>query len=187
MGQADVELIERIAGGHCAALAELYDRHALAVLALLRRFFSSQEDCEEILQEVFLHVWRQAGVYDPGRSAVPTWLAMIARSRAIDRLRSQRTLDRTLAHLQRQPPPDAPGPEAWGPILDDQRRRRIRRAMAALPAEQRRVLKLAFYDGRTQTQIARTVDVPLGTVKTRTVLGMRKLRRALRAEVRQLL
>lgn len=183
---SDGELMQRIAQRQCDALAELYHRRAPSLSLLISRFLPSTEDTEEIVQEVFLHLWRQAGVYDPGRSSVSTWLALIARSRAIDRLRAQQTLERTLARAaQENRHPQSP-PVAAAELLAEQRRRRLWAALAELPAEQRRVLVLAFYGGRTQAQIAQSDDIPLGTVKTRTVLGMKKLRRSLGSEGRML-
>lgn len=183
---SDAELVVRIAGRQCDALGELYRRFAPPLTLVIRRFLPSAEDAEEVLQEVFLHLWKQAGRYESGRSSVSTWLSLIARSRAIDRLRSQQTLDRTLARVNREPGHAESAPEAIGTLLAAQRRRRLRRAMAKLPAEQRRVLVMAFYQGCTQAQIAEADDIPLGTVKTRTVLGMKKLRRALGGEGRLL-
>lgn len=183
---SDGELMQRLARRQRDALGELYKRFAPGLSLLIRRFLHSAEDTEEILQEVFLHLWRQAGSYDPGRSSVSTWLSLIARSRAIDRLRSQQTVDRTLARVYQENRHPQTSPEAMGDVLAQQRRRRLVQALAKLPAEQRRVLVLAFYEGCTQAQIAQADDIPLGTVKTRTVLGMKKLRRSLGAEGRLL-
>jgi RNA polymerase sigma-70 factor (ECF subfamily) len=169
------------------ALAELYDRHAPTLLALARRILGSAQDAEDVIQEVFVHVWSQAARYDAARSSVSTWLVLIVRSRAIDRLRNRKVVERTheASHIA-QPPEDA-SPGGTEAVFIRERRERVRREMANLPPEQRQVIEMAFYEGLTQSEIAAKADLPLGTVKTRTLLAMKKLRSALRAEIRQLL
>ncbi len=183
----DSELVERIAEDDENALAELYERYAGLLLALARRVLNDGPEAEEILQEVFLQVWNQAGRYDTGRSSVSTWLVLITRSRSIDRLRSRQVVDRTLAGLQQEKRPSHTSPEGVSAVWTDQRRQRLRREMQKLPAEQRQVLELAFFRGLTQSEIAETTEIPLGTVKTRTLLAMKKLRKALQAELKELL
>lgn len=185
-GLSDGELVAWISAREPAALDELYDRHAGMLLALARRILGSSEDAEEILQEVLLQIWVRAGSYDSRRSAVATWLGLITRSRAIDRLRSRRTVEQTLAGLVQERPPTHTSPTAAREILSQQRRRRVRQALASLPDEQKMVLELSYYRGLSQSQIARVTGAPVGTVKTRTVLAMKKLRRALRAELSEL-
>ena len=183
----DSDLVRRIAGRDEAALGELYDRYSGLLLALSRRVLMDSSDAEEILQEVFLQVWNQAERYDRARSSVSTWLVLITRSRSIDRLRSRQVKDRTLQSLKQEKPDQHTSPTGLGSVLLSQRRQRLRREMQELPAEQRQVLELAFFKGMTQSEIAQDTGIPLGTVKTRTLLAMRKLRRALRAEIRELL
>jgi len=183
----DAALIRRIADRHPAALSELYDRYAPTLLGLARRVLGSTADAEEILQEVFVHVWNQGGRYDPGRSSVSTWLVLITRSRAIDRLRSRKVVERTHEAATKEGPVEHTSPEGADNVFMQERRKRVRREMDKLPAEQREVLEMAFYQGLTQTQIADAADIPLGTVKTRTLLAMKKLRHALRDEIRELL
>jgi RNA polymerase sigma-70 factor (ECF subfamily) len=183
----DVTLVRQIADRQPEALSELYDRYAATLLGLARRILGSTADAEEVLQEVFVHVWNQGGRYDAGRSSVSTWLVLIARSRAIDRLRSRKVIERTHDAAQHEGPFEHTSPEGAENVFISERRKRVRREMENLPAEQREVLELAFYQGLTQTQIASAADIPLGTVKTRTLLAMKKLRHALRDEIRELL
>jgi len=183
----DAALIRRVAEQDESALSELYDRYSGLLLALARRVLMRQADAEEVLQEVFLQVWNQAGRYDTSRSAVSTWLVLITRSRSIDRLRSRQVMDRTLGSLQQENRGRNTSPEGIRSVLWEQRRRRLKSALADLPAEQRQVLELAFYQGMTQSEIAGGTGIPLGTVKTRTLLAMKKLRRALKEEIRDLL
>jgi RNA polymerase sigma-70 factor (ECF subfamily) len=183
----DGSVVRAIADGSQEAVAELYDRYAPMLLGLGRKILGSAEDAEEILQEVFVHVWNRAGGYDSGRSSVSTWLVLIARSRAIDRLRSRRVVDRTHTAAHQESPPEHASAEGASRVLHLERRGRVRDELARIPEEQRQVLELAFYRGLTQREIAEETGIPLGTVKTRTLLAMKKLRKALRAEIRELL
>ncbi len=186
-GSTDAALIRQIADRQSDALGELYDRYSATLLGLARRILGSTADAEEVLQEVFVHVWNQGGRYDAARSSVSTWLVLITRSRAIDRLRSRKVVERTHDAAHHEELHEHTSPEGADNVFMQERRVRVREEMEKLPAEQREVLELAFYRGLTQTQIASAADIPLGTVKTRTLLAMKKLRNALRDEIRELL
>jgi RNA polymerase sigma-70 factor (ECF subfamily) len=179
--------MEAVARGRHEALSELYDRHASTLMALAPRVLHNPADAEEVLQEVFIHVWSRAGHYDPSRSSVSTWLVLIARSRAIDRLRSRRVVDRTTQAAKQENVVEHTSPRGARNVLIQERRERMRRELASLPPEQRQVLELAFYSGMTQTEIASQTGIPLGTVKTRTLLAMKKLRKALHSDIGDLL
>lgn len=183
----DRQLVARLAGGDAEALSRLYDRYASMLLALAIRVLEDRAESEEVLQEVMLQAWRQAGRYDPQRSSVSTWLVMMARSRAIDRIRSRKVIDRTLAAAQREETRTHESPQGGRNVLNQERAARLRDELARLPVEQRRVLELAFFGGMTQREIAAETEIPLGTVKTRTLLAMKKLRDALRDELGDLL
>jgi RNA polymerase sigma-70 factor (ECF subfamily) len=179
--------VRAVAAGDRDALAALWDRFAPVLLGLARRVLKDPADAEEVVQEVFLHLWRQAGRYDPTRSSLSTWLALVTRSRAIDRLRTRGVVDRTHAAVQAEAGPVHASGEGASRVLHGERRRRVRDELAGLPEEQRQVLELAFFEGLTQREIAERTGIPLGTVKTRTLLAMKKLRTALRDEIRELL
>lgn len=183
---ADAELLRRIADRRQEALAALYDRFSPLLLAVTRRILGNGSDAEEVVQEVFLQVWAQAGRYDARRSSVPTWLVLIARSRAIDLLRSRGVRERAVtAATSEMPGDESPkGPES---VWYEERRARLAGALDGLPAEQRQVVQQAFFLGMSQREIAEANRIPLGTVKTRTLLAMRKLRESLREEKRELL
>jgi len=183
----DAALVRQIADRQPEALAELYNRYSPTLLGLARRILGSTADAEEVLQEVFVHVWNHGGRYDPARSSVSTWLVLITRSRAIDRLRSRRVVERTHDAAHQEEPGEHTSPEGADNVFMHERRARVRRELEKLPPEQREVLEMAFYKGLTQTQIASQADIPLGTVKTRTLLAMKKLRNALREDIRELL
>ncbi|HVT59119.1 MAG TPA: sigma-70 family RNA polymerase sigma factor [Thermoanaerobaculia bacterium] len=186
-GNSDAALLRQAADRQPEALAELYDRFAPTLLALCRRILRSAADAEEVVQQVFIHVWKQGHRYDPARSSVSTWLVLIARSRAIDLLRSRKVVERTHEAAQQDQPALHTSPQGMENVLTQERHARVRREMENLPPEQRQVLEMAFYQGLTQSEIAAQANLPLGTVKTRTLLAMKKLRNALRAEIRQLL
>lgn len=186
-GRLEAELVRRVAGGDSEALSELYERYAPSLLGLARRVLGDRADAEEVLQEVFLHAWSRAGRYDPDRASVSTWLALITRSRAIDRLRSRRVDDRTVEAAHRESAPAHRSSGAARAVLHSERRSRIAAALGDLPPEQRHVVELAYYGGMSQSEIARAEEIPLGTVKTRTLLAMRKLRQALATEIEELL
>jgi RNA polymerase sigma-70 factor (ECF subfamily) len=183
----DVDLVARIAERDETALATLYGRHAGTLLALSLRILSASGDAEDVVQETFLQVWRQATRYDPARSSVNSWLVLIARSRAIDRLRNRRVAERILLAAEGEAREVDASPGADRNVFFAERRARIRRALAALPAEQREVIELAFFRGLTQSEIALRTSTPLGTVKTRTLLAMKKLRAALESDLQELL
>ncbi|HET7010068.1 MAG TPA: sigma-70 family RNA polymerase sigma factor [Anaerolineales bacterium] len=171
----DADLLLRVARGDREAFFQVYDRHASRVLALCRHILGDSMAAEDATQEAFLRVWTRAAQYDPARGKVTTWLLTIARRVSIDRLRSE----------ARRPAPDAlDADEAWAEVADpgsvgeDARWHSLRLAMEDLPPEQRRVISLAFYFGLSHSQIAGMLSTPLGTVKTRLRLGMRKLRQA---------
>jgi len=183
----ELALVRRMADGDADALTEIYDRFAPILLAVARRILGASGDAEEILQESFLQAWNQAERYDPGRSSVSTWLVLIARSRALDRLRSRAARDRAAQAAAAEPEAPDTSSRHEEHVLHGERRERVRRALAELPEEQRQVLELAFYEGLSQTEIALRTAAPLGTVKTRALLGMKKLRQALRSEIRELI
>ncbi|HSL84011.1 MAG TPA: sigma-70 family RNA polymerase sigma factor [Thermoanaerobaculia bacterium] len=183
----DLALVRAVAAGDQGAVAALWDRHAPVLLGLARRVLKDPADAEEVVQEAFLHLWRQAGRYDPSRASVPTWLALVTRSRAIDRLRTRGVVDRAHAAAGKEAGPGHASGDGAARVLHAERAKRVRAELAAIPEEQRRVLELAFFEGLTQAEIAERIDIPLGTVKTRTLLAMKKLRTALRDEIRELL
>lgn len=183
----DLAIVRRMAAGDADALAELYDRYAALLLALTRRILGPAGEAEESLQEAFLQAWHQAGRYDPARSSVSTWLLLIARTRALDRLRSRGARERTAQAAAAEPAAPDTSSRVDDHVLHRERRARVQQALADLPEEQRRVLELAFYEGLSQSEIATRTGAPLGTVKTRALLAMRKLREALRNEIRELM
>jgi RNA polymerase sigma-70 factor, ECF subfamily len=176
----DERLLVAIAARDSTALARLFDLHGGAVLGFLSRMLGRCGEAEEVLQEVFLWVWEHADRYDRGRSTVRGWLLVIARSRALDVLRSAKSRRLREEGVERERP-RAYEPLPLAGLEEQERREAMRQALAVLPAEQRQCIELAFFAGLSHTQIAARLEQPLGTVKSRIQLGMGKLRGALRA------
>jgi RNA polymerase sigma-70 factor, ECF subfamily len=170
----DVELLHAVARGDEAALAHLYDRYRVILFGLLVRILGSREEAEDVLQDVFIQVWRRAKDYNQERGKPFTWLVTLARSRAIDRLRLLGARQR-LAEASTKDQPEEIS-DALTDTIQSGQREVIQRALATLPEEQRQALQLAYYDGLTQSEIASQLNTPLGTVKTRMRSGMTKLR-----------
>jgi RNA polymerase sigma-70 factor (ECF subfamily) len=174
-----ISLVERVATGDQAALAALYEATNRLIYSLVLRVLGDMSSAEEVLIDVYTQVWRQAASYDVNRGAPLAWMATIARSRAIDRLRSGWQDQRRKESLDvlGDAPANADSPEETAAASE--RQRFVREALNLLTPEQRQVIELAYYSGLSHSEIAEKLNQPLGTVKTRTRLGMMKLREAL--------
>jgi RNA polymerase sigma-70 factor (ECF subfamily) len=169
--------IAQVANGDEAAFAALYDDLAPSVFGVARRVLRDQSQAEEVTQEVFVEIWRQAARFDGTRGSVRTWAVTIAHRRAVDRVRSEqahrdRQLRTATAELSEEPTPEAS-------VVESEDRRRARVAMDELSEAQREALELAFYNGLTHVEIADHLGVALGTVKTRIRDGLIRLRTAM--------
>lgn len=173
----DVALLKAIAGKDDTALSQLYDRYRVVLFGLLVRILNNREEAEDVLQEVFLQVWRRAGDYDANRGRPFTWLVTLARSRAIDRLRSVASRERVAAASARDTIEETS--DAIADAVRSEQRGIVTSALSQLPEEQQKPLVLAYFDGLTQSEIADRLGAPLGTVKTRMRTGMLKLREVL--------
>jgi len=180
----DRELVRRMQTGDERALGAFYDRWFPVVNCLVTRILKTPAEVEDIVEETFWQVWRQAARFDAERGSVQTWLLTIARSRALDRLRVARrrreepiekdSIDDTASGAESI---DARAPN--DPLLDvelAERRRIVRAALSELPPEQREALELGYFSGLSQSEIAERTGQPLGTVKTRMRLAIQKLR-----------
>lgn len=175
----DVRLVQRVAAGDRDAFGALFDRHGRIVLGILVRMLSSAPEAEEVLQEVFLQVWTGADRYRPERGTPVGWMVMMARSRALDRLRSDRARVRREDTIGREAPTLSADPSSLERLEVSDRRREVLELLGTLPPDQRECLELAFFDGLTHSEIAERLGAPLGTVKSRILMAMRKLRVAL--------
>jgi RNA polymerase sigma-70 factor (ECF subfamily) len=178
---ADTALLERITASDQHALAELYDRHSRLLFTLILRIVRDRAEAEEILQELFLAVWRKAASYNATLGSPVGWLVGLARNRAIDHLRTSGVRARTLESVE--PPPGDVNPEEAA--SRNQERGRVRSALDTLPDEQRTLIEQAYFRGMSHSELAKAFALPLGTVKTRVRAGMQALRRQLGLAVAQ--
>lgn len=174
---SDVELLHAVARGDEVALARLYDRYRVILFGLVLRILPSRQEAEDVLQEVLLQVWKRASDFDETRGRPFTWLVTVARSRAIDRLRSLGSRERVAQNAAREIIEETS--DAVNDAIRAEEGRVVRDALLELPEEQRRVLELAYFEGLTQSEVASRLETPLGTVKTRMRSGMTKLRELL--------
>lgn len=175
---ADAELVRRVSSGDQAAFAELYDRYCRQAFSLARRVCADPEFAEDVVQEAFLAVWRNPGRFDPSRGGFAAWLLTLVHHRAVDAVRREavqrkRTVSGVDEVAERLVPP--------GPGADDQALvgvvgGQVREALGRLPDEQREVITLAYFGGYTQCEVSALTGLPLGTVKSRTFAGIRRLR-----------
>lgn len=177
---ADEDLISFVAEGDAGAFSALYDRHSRASFSLAYRMMKERHASEDLTQDTFVTVWQSAGGYRADRGSVRTWILSIVQNRGIDWLRSRasrrRMQDRVEASVERLQPSEAFA-DAWRNVQSE----RVREALATLPHEQREVIALAYFSGHTHKEIAGLLDLPLGTVKGRMRLGLKKLREHLEA------
>ena len=170
MEPSDQELIAGIASRDQGAFAALYDRHAPKILSLLVRWLRDRGDADDVLQDAFWHAWSHAEQYDETRGPLAGWLVQIARSRATDLMRRRGRSGAFPVNGELKEMFDASARIIW-----DEGAMRLRSALDALPDEQRGTILLAYFAGLTHDEIARWQQAPLGTVKTRIRLGMRRL------------
>lgn len=179
----DAALCALVVDGDGSALEALYDRHGRAAYGLARRVLNDDQLAQDVVQEVFLAVWRDAARYDASRGAFPTWLLTLTHHRAVDSVRREENLRKRRAPADaldlRASDATAVDEAAWETV----RRDRVRAALADLPEAQREALGLAYFGGYTQREIAGITGSPLGTVKTRMLAGMKRLRDALAGDV----
>src|ERR1041384_9089 len=173
-------LISRVADGDQSALTDLYDSTSRLVFGLILRVVGDRATAEEVVLDVYTQVWRQASTYDSKRGAPLAWIMTIARTRAIDRLRSSRHDTQNKEPLDSIGETRSAGASPEENTVLSERRNLVRSALNLLSAEQREVIELAYYSGLSHSEIALKLNQPLGTVKTRTRLGMMKLRDTLR-------
>jgi RNA polymerase sigma-70 factor (ECF subfamily) len=182
MEARDRELVRAIGRGNEEAFRGLFRRYAPSAMAVARRVVGQAYLAEEAVQEGFLALWRNPSAYEEMRGSVKAWLMATVHNRAVDLVRREETQRRRAENA---------GPDESVVILDDpaekvvdeiglpEERKAVRAALEELPPEQRQVIELMYFDGLSQTRVAERLSLPLGTVKSRTLLGMRKLRTAL--------
>jgi RNA polymerase sigma-70 factor (ECF subfamily) len=168
-----VSLMQLVQGGDQEAFAVLYDELAGVVFGAVKRVLRDPAMSEEVTQEVFVELWRAAARFDPERASVATWAITMARRRAIDRVRREQSQRDRIERSAAQRPVEADSTDDT--VVASIEAEQVARALAELPAEQRVVIQMAFLDGDSHGEIAERLDLPLGTVKGRVRLGLKKL------------
>jgi RNA polymerase sigma-70 factor (ECF subfamily) len=172
---ADEKLISFVGQGDAEAFTTLYDRHSHAAFSLAYRVMGERQAAEDVAQDAFLKLWCSATSYRPERGSVRTWILSIVHNRGIDQIRSQASRRRTQDKIEASAPRSQPS-EAFAETLRNSQRDQVREALDTLPPEQLKILELAYFSGYTHLQISELVDVPLGTIKGRMRLGLKKMR-----------
>lgn len=175
--EEDVALVQALARGDQQALGQLYDRYSPLLLALAHRILGPRREAEDLLHDVLLEAWRASKTYDRKRGTVRAWLCMRMRSRALDRLRSEGRAKVVPSEDGQTPDSVSHADPSAAPDHST-----IRKAVASLPEDQRRVLELGYFHGMTSSEIAKEIDIPIGTVKSRVARGIAQLRAGLRSD-----
>ena len=157
------------------AFAALYDRHGRAAYSLAYRIMGDKQEAEDVVQDAFIRVWRSAGGYRVGRGSVRTWILSIVHNRGIDQIRSRASRGRVQDKVEASAPTSEPS-EAFAETWKNAQQEQVREALNTLPQEQVQILELAYFSGYTHIEIAERLDLPLGTVKGRMRLGLKKIR-----------
>jgi RNA polymerase sigma factor (sigma-70 family) len=178
-GLRDGELVELVAQKDAGALEALYERYGRSAYSLARRILTEETLAQDVVQEVFLSLWRDARRFDAGRGTVATYLLSMTHHRAVDVVRREENLRRWRTSDEGLDLEADPKVRVEDEVLTSERRAEVRAALGELPAAQREALLLAYFGGYTQREVAALVGVPLGTVKTRMAAGMRKMKAAL--------
>ena len=186
-GLDDEELMQRLAYRDLVAFRALYDRYGNLVYSAALRVVRDAQIAEDMVQEIFLRIWRKPESYVAQRGRFVTWLTSVTRNRAVDEVRSRGRRFRHETASPEEQERELPASEQDDPALTAElsdQRRLILAALTQIPAEQREIIELAYFGGLTQQEIADLLSQPLGTVKTRIRLGMQKLRAALTPELK---
>ena len=177
----DAALVHRLLQRDVRAFEEIYDRHSRAVYGLVLRILQQAGTAEEVVQDVFLQLWRNAGRYDEQRGPFVPWLLTLARNRALDTLRLKSERQRRREDQTEELPSLSTAPE-YEKALDEKRRcERVRALMASLSPQQKRAIELAYFEGLSHTEIAAALREPLGTVKSWIRNGLLRLKEGLQA------
>jgi RNA polymerase sigma-70 factor (ECF subfamily) len=176
--QTDADLFVALKAGRVEALGALYDRYSNLVYGLALRVLSNSEEAEDVTQEIFLALWHK-DTYNPTRGSLSSFLVTMTRSRSIDRLRSRNTKLKFLQRWRRIGITEGSVANPLEQVSMNERSQFLREALARLPDLERQVLEIAYYEGLSQSEIAKRLNTPLGTVKTRTRQGLLKLRQHL--------
>ncbi len=186
----EAQLLEKIASGNENALSELYDLYSPLLFSLIKPMTTSQEEAEDLLQEIFLLIWDRAGSYDRTKGTPYGWIVALARNRGIDHTRSRRHKEQLQTDRDTE---DTIFPilesDSYNPLdgtIARERSRLLKDVLSEIPSEQKEVIKIAYFGGFSQSEIAEKLNLPLGTVKTRMRQGMIKLKDLISVKVKEI-
>lgn len=179
--QSDASLYGALKAGQTHALGQIYQRHAALVYGLAQKILANPQEAEDLTQDVFLTLTHSQS-YDPQRGSLRTYLAILTRSRAIDRVRSRKTTTTFLGRFNPGKDQEIATDSPMDYVFQQEQSQEVQAALAQLSENQQQVLRKAYYEGLTQAKIAEQLDVPLGTVKARARQGLIKLRQTLQAQ-----
>ena len=176
--QTDAQLYLALKAGQTAALGILYDRHAGLVYGIALKVLENPQEAEDLTQDIFLN-FVKIGSYDPSRGSLRTYLAILTRSRAVDRVRSRSNTRELLQKWGHSREEETATDSLLEKVSRSEQSQEVKAALAQLSDEQQQILRMAYYDGLSQSEIANQLEIPLGTVKARARRGLLKLRQAL--------
>jgi RNA polymerase sigma-70 factor, ECF subfamily len=182
LDQTDAELYLALKSGQTKALGVLYDRHSGLVYGLALKVLGNPQEAEDLTQDIFLNLTKNAS-YDPKRASLRTFLAILTRSRAIDRIRSRNTAQSLFTRLR---PHELENNSPLETAFQNEQSEQVQAALAQLSEQQQQLIRMAYYDGLSQSQIAAQLQMPLGTVKTRTRQSLIQLRQRLAQYIQSL-
>jgi RNA polymerase sigma-70 factor, ECF subfamily len=183
MNTSDDRMLDLLSRAEPEGIEMLYDRYSALAYTLAFRVLNDAGAAEDVVQEAFLSVWRRASTYRSDRGSLRTWVCSIVHHRALDRLRGRAGGARRDVALEHAPMAVMSVSDTWDKVADVLERETVRRALEQLSVEQRETIELAYFGGYSQTEISDLMRVPLGTVKGRTRLALRKLRGVLEFQV----
>ena len=180
----DLELHRRLSQGEQGGFDELYRRYGAAAYGLALRLTGQQLLAQDVVHDAFLALWRAPEAFDPARGAFRTFFLSLVHHRAVDTIRREERLRKRQERASNLEPTvdEDVAEDVVAASFMGQRRKEVREALTTLPPEQRQVVELAYFEGKTQVVIAEELHIPVGTVKTRTMAAMQKLRKALQEE-----
>ena len=173
------ELLLNVADGCRDSFAKLYKNFSGSLFGIAYGVTKNHAEAQEVLQEVFLSIWKKANQYNPKLGKATTWIIQLTRNRSIDRLRKRQRRDAGQDRLEAEPAPETVDGDPRGNLIQEETAQKIRDVLETLPEDQKTALKLAFYEGLTQSQIAEKLQEPLGTIKSRIRRAMESVRLAM--------
>lgn len=172
---ADEDLMSLVQESNPEAFSVLYDRHGRSAYSLAYRMMGERQAAEDLVQDVFLRLWRSTASYRADRGSVRTWILTIVHNRGVDQIRSSSSRRRTQDKVEASAEVSQPS-EAFAETWKNSRRDEVREALKTLPPDQLKILEMAYFSGYTHVEIAEMMDLPLGTVKGRMRLGLKKIK-----------